>query len=156
MFRSGSNPRLPFFCSQRLQRLSRPLCLAAGLVLAACGGPATKVAGESEPIPGLLIIGTSFEFDHAVGETECPQELGEIEIRNDTGEDLTVEQIGQALQINLDPLMGTIPNAGVLTIKVAFNCSQASSFDIELMLDFKDAMGNSVAMDTITIDGNVE
>ena len=103
------------------------------------GTPTAPPTGTPTGGPGeFLFTLDDFSFDHEVGVTLCPQDIGDIEIENltDTIASVTTsKQPAIAAFINIVPSNTTVPAGGNATLDVQFNCGMTSNFSGSLSVD---------------------
>ncbi len=121
--------------------MTKPALLLFALV--ACGEPATVLDGYS-------VSESSIAFDHEVGTTDCPQDLGDVEVTN-TGEDLlvftvSVDDVGGSDLIDFgdgddqsptsldDVEIEVDPGASAVFVPW-FNCQQPTSFTTTIRIE---------------------
>jgi hypothetical protein len=140
--------------------------LALGLTLAtlaACGSQAAD-----EIVEGYSVGGDDFGFVHEVGDTDCPQDLGDLEVTNDSDFDLgilvSVDDVAGLDLIDFgdeDDLSPTELDEVILdllpgetgVVAVWFNCGQAASFSTDIVLTPDDEELEELF---VPIDGDVE
>ncbi len=116
-----------------------------------------EVAASEVPPSYTLSPEGGLEFEHQVGSSPCPQEIGAITVQN-TGDEV-VEIVVRTTHSALDvSTTRTIQGPGeTATIRVLFNCSQNSgsvSGSVELTITGTDS--GSVAVESVPVAGAVQ
>lgn len=108
------------------------------------------------PTAGFKIDDQDFSFSHNVGQTSCPQKIGEFTITNDGQTDLTISiSATGGTPINASPSSGISLAAGAsVTIELYFNCSQTTSFNGTLNISGVNSNGNT-ATANVSVQGSV-
>jgi hypothetical protein len=112
-----------------------------------------------EPLPDGLVYEfqpTSIQFDHRVGESPCPQLVGEVVVKN-TSTRLQVfklrENLPEAEPLTVEPTVRTAKPGEVIKFKIFFDCSQQLSFTKILTFDATDEKAKDVS--TVTVVGKI-
>jgi hypothetical protein len=96
--------------------------------------PSTPPPPPSPP-PSTDLITVSpgtISFTHVIGSSPCPQSIGGFDIRNATGQPVTVDvRVGNGA-IVLGSAGGTIPGGNALGIELRFNCATQQSFETDV------------------------
>jgi hypothetical protein len=115
--------------------------------LAACGSPPAEV------IDGYSVSTSSISFNHSVGQTECPQDLGDVEVANESDANLIITASAEDVSGedlldfgDADDQSPTSPDTlefellpGESFIFVPwFNCGQPFSFNTNIVLTPED------------------
>lgn len=86
---------------------------------------------------------TSLSFEHAVGESPCPQHVGSFAVTNLSGEVVEIELASSHPAIAVTPRRASIPPGEGLRIDVDFNCSTTASFDTQITVTGRASDGTS-------------
>lgn len=101
----------------------------------------------------------SLEFAHSVGETSCPQIIGELMLSSTTDVNLTCLPTAHgdcASRIDFEPAgEATLFTQSMTSYGVYFNCSDTSAFSCDLEVRCADADETNVGSVLVPLTGNV-
>lgn len=114
------------------------------------GGGTEPTATAAPSNPEFTINRTTITFDHSVGVTSCPQEIGEIEIENtgDVAMDFTTSVSGP---LSTSPSSFSLNPGETQVIKVFFTCAQASDFSGLVNIN-----SSAAGTQTVAVVGNIQ
>jgi hypothetical protein len=93
-----------------------------------------------------------------VGQTGCPDEAGEIVLKNESAYPMTFALRGSAADIkplDLPVAAGSVAPGAIVKIKVVFDCSQVSSFERVLRFDLLNEVSGKTDSFRVTIVGRI-
>lgn len=157
-------------CTKNIIKLAFSTLTALALMtsLVACRGddsdvsqvePGTSYVGNSAIGPGVTITADKDTFDHKVGETDCPQPIGTITIKNiGHDEELTFKLTrGHELEkaTSVDVTTGKVAKGAEGKVQLVFNCSQTFDVAEQWIVEVYKADGTRIADTAINIKGKV-
>ncbi|MCB0353708.1 MAG: hypothetical protein KDD64_09295 [Bdellovibrionales bacterium] len=119
-------------------------------------GDSGDSGGSTDEIAEFQISDQDFSFSHNVGQTNCPQQIGQFVITNTGTTALNISIQGPSGgQLSTNPSSGISLEAGeTQTVTLFFTCSQASSFN-EILTISGQSPGGQSASALVNVQGNV-
>lgn len=123
-------------------------------VVAVAGFAAACGSSPAVTLEGYTVSATFINFNHSVGDTDCPQDLGDVEVENTSETDpfiftVDVDDVGaldlidfgdadDASPTSLDSVELEIEPLGSVIFVPWFNCGQPTSFSTNITLTPED------------------
>jgi hypothetical protein len=128
------------------------MMMKKGLILTVCA--AAACGNPDNPLDGYDVSTSSLTFNHSVGDTDCPQDLGDVEVENFSETDpliftVAVDDVGAEDLIDfgdaddlsptsLDDVEFEVEPLGSVIFVPWFNCGQPTSFQTAITITPED------------------
>ncbi len=115
----------------------------------------TATPDDEDSILEFTLSDQDFSFSHTVGQTSCPQKVGQFVVTNtgNTETNYTVSTSGN--QLSTMPSSFSLSPGGTQTVMITFTCSQSSSFSGTITVEGTDQTSGVSTSVSAQVSGNV-